>query len=106
MSSYSQLSQQIERSAERLAHLKARQMIKHQRDALRTREAQRRADTKQKFELGTMLVDAGIAKMEPAEILGALLAYRELVVDPANRERYTTRGANWLAAQKPSRSFS
>jgi Conjugal transfer protein TraD len=100
MSSYSQLSQQIERSAERLAHLKARQMIKHQRDALRTREAQRRADTKQKFELGTMLVDAGIAKMEPAEILGALL------VDPVNRERYTTRGANWLAAQKPSRILS
>lgn len=104
MSSSEQLRDQIERSAQRLAHLKARQMIRTQRDATRAREVQRRADTQRKMALGAMLMDSGISTMESAEILGALLSYRDLVVDPVNRERYTKRGANWLAAQKTPRN--
>jgi hypothetical protein len=103
MSSSDQLRDQIERSAQRLAHLKAREMISAQRNSARAREAERRTDTHRKMALGTMLVDSGIAAMEPAEILGALLSYRDLVVDPVNRERYTKKGAAWLAAQKPMR---
>lgn len=103
MDSCLQLGHQIQRSAERLANLKADQIIKDRLYAIRAQEAQRRAETKQKMALGTMLVDAGMSELEPAEIMGALLAYREHVVDPVNRERHTARGAHWLAEQKSSR---
>ena len=103
MDSCLQLGHQIQRSAEHLANLKADQIIKDRLYAIRAQEAQRRVETKRKMALGTMLVDAGMSELEPAEVLGALLAYRELVVDPASRERHTARGAHWLAEQKSSR---
>jgi hypothetical protein len=94
------LRARIERGEQRSAQLKAQLLIRDRRDAQRARDAQQRRDTRKKIALGAMLMDAGITQMPAAEILGALMSYRDLVVDPANRERYTSRGTVWLSSQK------
>lgn len=94
------LREMIERREQRSAQLNAQMLIRDRREAQRARDAQQRRDTRKKISLGAMLMDAGITQMPAAEILGALLSYRDLAVDPANRERYAKRGEVWLSAIK------
>ena len=103
MSSSNLLRDQIERSAQRLAQLKAREIVSAQRDAARTKEADRRTRASQRDAIGTLLVDAGFGALSLEEVLGAMLSYRESVISPDMRERYKQKGGDWLASNARSR---
>ena len=99
MGTTERLLSQIDRSTQRLAHLRARKLIAEQREATKTREANRRAEIRRKTELGGFVFDAGAAEMSGAELVGALLSYREKVIATADREQHRLRGAAHLAQQ-------
>jgi len=100
MSNEGNYHDKIQLTAQRLAHLTARQLIRKQLQVERIRDAQRRKETQWKMALGAVLIDSGVSRLPSAEIFGALLSYRETVRDAQKREGYKQRGARWLAAQK------
>ena len=97
MKSTDHLRAQIDRSTQRLAQLRARELISEQREAARVREMRRRADTRRKMELGGLVIAAGAGELDGNELIGALLSYCEKVSDPAHRDRYKQQGAAHLA---------
>lgn len=103
MGTTEKLRAQIDRSTQRLAQLRAREMLSEQREAVRARQANRRADVHRKIQLGGWVVDAGSGEMTGAELVGALLSYREKVVATAEREHHRQRGASHLAQQAAAR---
>jgi hypothetical protein len=103
MKSTEHLRAQIDRSTQRLAQLRARELISEQRDAARTRETNRRANMRRKFELGSLVIAAGAGELDGEELVGALLSYREKVTEPAHRDRYKQQGVAHLASREPGR---
>ncbi len=103
MGTSKQLYDQIAHATTRLAQRKAREMLVAQREAARKQAADRREDTKRKLKLGGFVVEAGAEEMSGAEIIGALLSYREKVVATAEREQHRQLGAAHLAQQAGTR---
>lgn len=101
METTEKLLAQINRSTQRLAQRRARELLSEQREAVRTRQANRRAELHRKIQLGGLVVDAGAGEMTGAELVGALLSYREKVVATGDREFHRQLGASHLA-QKPT----
>lgn len=87
----------IERYTQRLAQLRAREIILEQKEATKAAQARRKIELSQKIQLGQLIIAAGAEKMPGTEIVGALLAYRENVVATAEREQHRQRGAAHLA---------
>lgn len=104
MGTTERLRAQIDRSTQRLAQLRAKEMLSEQREAVKTRQANRRAELHRKIQLGGWAMDAGAGEMTGAELVGALLSYREKVVATAEREHHRQRGAVHLAQQAAARS--
>ena len=101
MGTTERLRAQIDRSTQRLAQLRARELLSEQREATRTRQANRRAELHRKIQLGGLVMDAEAGEMSGAELVGALLSYREKVVATGDREFHRQLGAAHLA-QKPT----
>lgn len=97
MNSTERLRHQIDRSTQRLAQLRARELLSEQRNAHRIREANRRAEARRKTELGALVIAAGAGDLQDTEIVGALLSYRRAASDPAHRHNLKMEGAAHLA---------
>jgi len=69
------LQDQITRATNRLAQLKARDILKQQRETAKAKEQSRRADAHRKIELGGLVIAAGAEDLDSAELVGVLLAH-------------------------------
>lgn len=96
MKTSERLRAQIDRSTQHLARLKAMELLAEQRQAAKERKTRRQAEHQRKIKLGEFVVEAGAGEMTGAELVGALLVYRETVVSTAERERHRQRGAAHL----------
>ena len=68
------IAEQIERATNRLAKLKAREMLKEAHAQAKARSAAHRADTRRKIELGGLVIAAGAGGLDdPAVLVGMLL---------------------------------
>ena len=96
MKTSERLRAQIDRSTQHLASLRAKEMLAEKRKEAKERKARRQAEVQRKIRLGEFVVEAGAGEMTGAELVGALLIYRETVVSTAERERHRQRGAAHL----------
>lgn len=103
MKATEQLQAQIERSTQRLAHLRAREIIAQQRSEAKKRAASKRTSAQKRQELGGYVIAAGCGDMAPAELVGALRSYQTTVTDTAAREHYRKRGEAFLATSESGR---
>lgn len=99
MKTSERLRAQIDRSTQHLARLRAMELLAEQRQAAKERKARRQAELQRKIRLGEFVVEAGAGEMTGAELVGALLVYRETVVSTAERERHRQRGATHLCQE-------
>jgi len=67
---------QVARAAQRLAQLRARQLLQEMRAAIRERERARRLDFSQRLALGAAVIQAGCKNWEPEQIVGLLAEHR------------------------------
>lgn len=104
MGTTEQLRAQIDRSTQRLAQLRAKEMLAEQRSAARARRDSKRARTQRALQLGEFVMEAGAGEMTGAELVGALLSYRETVVSTGERERHRLRGAAHLTQKAAERA--
>lgn len=72
------LQEQIERTTNRLAQLKARELLKARQAEARQRSAARRADAHRKIELGGLVIAAGVDHFDPAALVGILLTHSSI----------------------------
>lgn len=101
------LHDQIANATNRLAKLKAREMLAEQRAKTKAKSEARRADAHRKIELGGLVIAAGAADLDHAELVGALLAYQERVAKPEaaqQREALRARGISRLAERMVARN--
>lgn len=89
------LHEQISNATSRLAKLQARQFLAAQRQATKDRAAVRRYDRLRRKRLAELVIAAGCDHLADAEILGALLQYRQ----GATAEERATAEAMGAAAQ-------
>ena len=97
------LRAQIDRSTQRLAQLKARELITEQRNEAKAREAARRADAHRKIELGGLVLASGCADLVAGELVGALLAYRAKVTEQSQRDHHKMQGELFLRKREAAR---
>lgn len=101
------IQEQITAATERLAKLKAREMLTEQRSKAKTRASERKADAHRKILLGGAVIAAGADALDEAELVGLLLAYRDRIEKPENaqqRDGMRTRGRIYLAEREASRA--
>lgn len=66
------LDQQVERAAQRLGQLKARQLLREMRAAQRQRARARREDFRRRLALASAVVEAGCGGWQPARVKSIL----------------------------------
>ncbi|CAH0064129.1 conjugal transfer protein TraD [Stenotrophomonas geniculata] len=101
------IQEKITAATERLAKLKAREMLAEQRSKAKTRASERKADAHRKILLGGAVIAAGADSLDEAELVGLLLGYREHISKPAfvqQRNEMRTRGRMHLAEREASRA--
>lgn len=99
------LHDQIANATNRLAKLKAREMLAEQRAKTKAKSEARRADAHRKIELGGLVIAAGVADMDPAELVGALLTYERKATDsPGVRDQVKAKGVAHLAERETVRN--
>ncbi|WIX07576.1 conjugal transfer protein TraD [Xanthomonas oryzae] len=88
---------QIQRATERLAQLQARELLAQQRQAVNTKETQRREEAKRRTRVAEIVFLAGAEALEDNELLGALLVHVENRNDHATRNHACLIGALRMA---------
>lgn len=96
------IEQQIRSATDKLAKLKARELLAKQRQLARDKAAERRADAHRKIELGGLVIAADAADLNPAELVGALLTYLNSRTDE-RAEALRKRGLDHLEAREAAR---
>lgn len=102
--STTKLQEQIERATNRLAQLKAREIVKTRQAEARQRQTARREDAHRKILLGGLVIAAGVDQWDEAEICAALLhsaAYAQQ--RPEILERWRAQGIAHLEERKALR---
>lgn len=79
------LHQRIARATSRLAQLQARELVVSQRQAVRNREAARRAESQRRKRVAELVFAAGVQDLPDGEIVAALLHYRRGMHEPERR---------------------
>jgi hypothetical protein len=99
MTTPDQLRNQVERATQRLANLKARELLAEHRASHQAKIANRRADAHRKIELGGLFLATETGSMEKAELAGVLLSYRNARAQQgaALIDRMRSQGAAHLA---------
>jgi hypothetical protein len=106
MSNARTLQEQIATATDRLATLKARELLAKAKERAKAKATARRADAHRKIALGGLVIAAGAADLDEAELVGALLAYQERVAKPeaaSQRDTLRARGRAHLAARMAAR---
>ncbi|WP_228964217.1 conjugal transfer protein TraD [Xanthomonas codiaei] len=96
------IEQQIKSATDKLAKLKARELLARQRQLAKDKAAERRADAHRKIELGGLVIAADAADLNPAELVGALLTYLNSRNDE-RAEALRKRGLDHLEAREAAR---
>jgi hypothetical protein len=87
----------VVRATNRLATLKARQLLREMREQKRAREAEERRAQRRKMELGHAASLAGIDDYSAEEVVGMLLDAKDRVGhSPTQRLAMKKRGDEWL----------
>ena len=109
MSSSKSIHEQIAAATDRLARLKARELLAKAKEQAKAKATARRADAHRKIALGGLVIAAGAADMDQAELVGALLAYQERVAKPeaaSQRDALRARGRAHLDEREAARHAS
>lgn len=77
MSNGHAIEDQVLRATQRLARLRARELLKEKRHSMRNQNAMRKAALRRRIELGAMVESANLSDWDPAAVLGLLLDGRE-----------------------------
>lgn len=102
--STTKLQEQIERATNRLAQLKAREIVKARQAEARQRQTARRADAHRKILLGGLVIAADVDHWDEATICGALLHSAGYAsTHPDILTRWKDQGIAHLEARKASR---
>lgn len=107
MSSSKSIHEQIADATDRLARLKARELLAKAKEQAKAKATARRADAHRKIELGGLVIAAGAADLDHAELVGALLAYQERMAKPeasGQRETLRARGRTHVAEREADRN--
>lgn len=89
--------ERVARATERLAVLKARQLLREMREHKKAREAAQRAAVQRRMELGHATFLAGMEDYSSEEVVGLLLDAKErLGHSPTQRLALKKRGEEWL----------
>ena len=95
------LQDQINRATNRLAQLKARELLKERAIQTRIRSRARREDAHRKILLGGLVIAAGADQMDDeATLVGLLLDARERLKSPEYRDQVRAQGFRHLEARK------
>lgn len=103
MPSKSKLADRIARTRTLLGQLTEQQKLADRRAAQKAKDDARRADAHRKIELGGLVIAAGLAEWDPAELVGLLLKGAErvaqspdarLILKRAGLEHLQTRAAS------------
>lgn len=95
------LQDQISRATNRLAQLKAREMLKERSTQTRLRSRARREDAHRKILLGGLVIAAGADQMDDeGTLVGLLLDARERLKSPDYRQQARERGIQHLEARR------
>ncbi|CAD0331505.1 conjugal transfer protein TraD [Xanthomonas hortorum pv. gardneri] len=97
MSATNHYHDRIHRATERLAQLQAKELLANQRQAVKTKETQRREEAKRRTRVAEIVFLAGAEALEDNELLGALLAHVENRNDHATRNHASSLGALRMA---------
>ncbi|MGV8921611.1 MAG: conjugal transfer protein TraD [Pseudomonas sp.] len=100
------LHEQIANATDRLAKLKAKEMVAEQRAKAKEKAEKRRMDSHRKIVLGGAVIAAGADCMDEAEIVGVLLTYQQRMNKPDDapkRDQLRSIGRAHLAARKANR---
>jgi len=97
MGSTKHLYDQIAQATNRLAQLKARELLAAQREAARQRETARRNEALRKNQLGALVFAADCEDLPDGEIIAALLNYRAGHPDAEGRAKACIAGDSHLA---------
>jgi hypothetical protein len=93
----------VVRATNRLATLKARQLLREMREQKRTRQAAERRAQRRRLELGHAASMAGVDDYSPEEVVGMLLDAKErLGHSPTQRLAMRKKGEEWLRAPLPN----
>lgn len=106
MSSSKSIHEQIAAATDRLAKLKARELLAKAKEQAKAKATARRADAHRKIELGGLVIAAGATDLDEAELVGVLLAYQERVAKPeafGQRDMLRARGRAHLAERAAHR---
>jgi len=101
------LTAQIERATNRLAKLKAREMLKEAHAQAKARSAARREDAHRKITLGGLVIAAGAADLDPAVLVGLLLRDLAALAHPAGdalAAQFREQGIAHLQAREAARA--
>lgn len=101
------IAEQIERATNRLAKLKAREMLKEAHAQAKARSAAHRADTRRKIELGGLVIAAGADRLDPAVLVGMLLRDLTALAHPAGdalAAQFREQGIAHLQAREAARA--
>lgn len=88
---------QIQRATERLAQLQAKELLANQRQAVKTKETQRREEAKRRARVAELVFLAGAESLEDAELVGALLRHAESRNDHDILDQARLRGSSRLS---------
>ncbi|KHL52190.1 hypothetical protein [Xanthomonas cannabis] len=97
---------QIQRATERLAQHQARELLAHQRQAVKAKEMQRREEAKRRTRVAELVFLAGAESLEDTELVGALLAHVGNRADAAIRNQASSLGALRMAISITEESHS
>jgi hypothetical protein len=90
----------VVRATNRLATLKARQLLREMREQKRARQAADRRELKRKTELGHAAAMAGVEDYSAEEVVGMLLDAKDRIGrSPTQRLALKRRGEEWLREQ-------
>jgi len=103
----SKLADQIARTRAQLTKLTERQKLADRRAAEKAKADARRADAHRKIELGGLVIAAGLAEWDPAELVGLLLKGAEKVAQaPEARSLLRRCGLDHLEARAAARAHT
>lgn len=87
------IENQVLRATQRLAQMRARELLRENRRALRAKSVQRRASIRRRIELGDAVCSAGLEEWETPTVLGLLLDGRDRATQsPTMKLALTKRG--------------
>lgn len=100
------LQDQIASATERLAKLKAKEMLATQRAKAKAKADTRRADAHRKIELGGLVIAAGAAGLDAALLVGVLLAHlaSSAHTDTISRDALRAKGFKHLRDREAART--